>query len=614
MLDDNDPLDYFTVDILKDEVYGVPAFKTVSGRSSCPREANTQSREGIYFTSDTYQQNMENADDKAIFRLQLANTSQSGEDRTYDLVFDQTSNPGGATILIGGSPVVGGVPTPYDIPAGGAVYATVTVEKGPQASVYNNLKFTLKSECDGQFKQDVLLSVAYPIVCSGIQLSSEQTILNINSDNTFSAKLSGYDKSILDGVTVQIGEGGFWKDMASIEPADLDADGETNIMISFDSISDGYYPVRAVVECGVDQILSEAHYVKVDRIKPSLIGTPEPLMGSYKPGENISASFTEHIDCNALNVQLMNVNTGSALQFQYSCYEDQVIIIPSLTGINNEDTLQVKLNNVSDLFGNSNTEPFIWSFLVPDVSAFTNDTLTDSDNDGVLDSEDNCIFISNSGQEDMDSDRVGDVCDNDIDGDNVANTVDNCPLIPNKVQMDYDKDGIGDSCDDDMDNDNILDVLDNCPYTVNTSQDDIDLDNEGDACDDDMDGDGIANSSDNCPMVANPDQADADANGIGDVCETTSVVDYNTDTYSFSCYPNPFSTMTSFSFKLDLAEFVQIDIVNLMGQKVANVVHNNYQQGSYTIEFSGENLASGVYLVHVNIGPNRFVTKLTKSE
>ena len=91
-------------------------------------------------------------------------------------------------------------------------------------------------------------------------------------------------------------------------------------------------------------------------------------------------------------------------------------------------------------------------------------------------------------------------------------------------------------------------------------------------------------------------------------------MDYNADTYSFSCYPNPFSTITSFSLKLDAAEFVQIDIVNLMGQKVANAVHGNYEQGSYNIEFSGAKLASGVYLVQVTIGENRFITKLTKSE
>jgi hypothetical protein len=52
----------------------------------------------------------------------------------------------------------------------------------------------------------------------------------------------------------------------------------------------------------------------------------------------------------------------------------------------------------------------------------------------------------------------------------------------------------------------------------------------------------------------------------------------------------------------------------MMGQKVVNAVYGKYEQGTYTIDFSGENLASGVYLLRVSIGQNRFTTKLTKAE
>lgn len=142
----------------------------------------------------------------------------------------------------------------------------------------------------------------------------------------------------------------------------------------------------------------------------------------------------------------------------------------------------------------------------------------DSDGDGVPDDEDNCPDVSNPSQMDTDGDGVGDACDPDIDGDGVDNDDDNCPMIPNPDQADRDDDGVGDVCDD-KDGDGIPDSDDNCPDVSNPTQTDSDSDGVGDACDPDRDGDGVDNDDDNCPDTHNPDQTDSDEDGIGDACD-----------------------------------------------------------------------------------------------
>lgn len=168
---------------------------------------------------------------------------------------------------------------------------------------------------------------------------------------------------------------------------------------------------------------------------------------------------------------------------------------------------------------------------------------TDTDGDGIGDSQDNCPIDANADQSDGDGDGVGDACDNcpetsnpdqadsdgdgtgdactitDSDGDGHDDDVDNCPAVPNPTQADNDGDGIGDACDDDIDGDEVGNDDDNCPQDANPDQADTDGDGLGDACDPDLDGDGIGNDTDNCLAIPNPGQADADGNGVGDACE-----------------------------------------------------------------------------------------------
>ena len=146
----------------------------------------------------------------------------------------------------------------------------------------------------------------------------------------------------------------------------------------------------------------------------------------------------------------------------------------------------------------------------------------DDDNDGFADEEDVCPLVTNPNQTDTDLDGEGDACDDDDDGDSVSDDLDNCPLISNVDQDDSDGDGKGDVCDasndQDTDGDSILDAIDNCLNVKNTDQSNLDGDEFGDLCDDDIDGDAVKNGSDNCPATPN-DQLDVDGDGIGDACD-----------------------------------------------------------------------------------------------
>lgn len=171
----------------------------------------------------------------------------------------------------------------------------------------------------------------------------------------------------------------------------------------------------------------------------------------------------------------------------------------------------------------------------------------DADGDGIPNSDDNCSLISNPGQEDADSDDIGDTCDEvndiDVDDDGVNNSLDNCAQVAQIVwdQLDADGDNLGDDCDPMLDNydyesDGVFNDEDNCPFDMNPDQTDADSDGLGQVCDldddvsdTDPDGDGVLNVNDNCPSHDNADQTDTDGDFIGDDCDSVNDLDYDGD-------------------------------------------------------------------------------------
>jgi hypothetical protein len=522
VLQDDDSGDYFSVDVLKDKVYGTPAFNTVAGRSSCPYEDKTQQREKLRLEADVYNQTLSTNTEKAAFVLELTNLSSSNEVMTYNLVFDATSNPDGAVVTIGGNTVGGGEKIPYTIPPFQSVYATVTIDKGPlKTTAYPDLKFTLESECESSISDDVYLSVFYPSECSDMTIASAKDVI---TEDEMTLTLSDYDTTAIEYCFIEVRkkDATFWTTLKEVLVEDLN---ETTIDITVPlyNVTDGDFIFRAEITNDASGNYSNNIEAKVDRNAPEVKGYPRPLSDNLQNDDYIYVAFNEAIDCSLIdenNVKFLNVTQGYApVDIQWGCSDSMLVFNSLFSGVNNGDYLLIKVTGVSDLYGNVNTDTIAWGFAVEDVNAYLNNGDKDSDGDNIIDAEDNCILVYNPGQGDIDEDGTGDVCDDDMDGDGILNGVDNCPAIANADQADFDNDGEGDVCDYDADNDGIDDDMDNCPYAQNTDQNDTDKDGDGDVCDDDIDGDGIANDMDNCPYVANSTQDDLDNDGIGDVCD-----------------------------------------------------------------------------------------------
>lgn len=126
-------------------------------------------------------------------------------------------------------------------------------------------------------------------------------------------------------------------------------------------------------------------------------------------------------------------------------------------------------------------------------------TFADSDNDGVMDSFDNCPSNFNSEQTDTDFDKIGDECDTDDDNDGVNDDIDAFATEPTEWS-DFDSDSIGDNKDPDDDNDGVTDPLDQ----FDTDPDDwadFDFDGVGSSKDTDDDNDGILDFDDSSPTL-----------------------------------------------------------------------------------------------------------------
>ena len=75
-------------------------------------------------------------------------------------------------------------------------------------------------------------------------------------------------------------------------------------------------------------------------------------------------------------------------------------------------------------------------------------------------------------------------------------------------------------------------------------------------------------------------------------------------------YPNPFNPGTTINYSIPTNSMVQLVVYNILGKEVAILVNEDKLAGSYTVNFNGSELSSGVYFYTLTTGTEVISNKM----
>ncbi len=64
-------------------------------------------------------------------------------------------------------------------------------------------------------------------------------------------------------------------------------------------------------------------------------------------------------------------------------------------------------------------------------------------------------------------------------------------------------------------------------------------------------------------------------------------------------FPNPFNPVTNIDFSIPVEGNVELNVYNLLGQKVADLINKNLPPGNYSVTWDATDQESGIYLVRL---------------
>ncbi len=326
---------------------GTIAFKSRGGRTSCPYEGLVLSKyynPGTVLSEATMQIEVPKisvasaskllnvpANRTASFELNLKNESETKEDVWFQLIVNEETNPDGAELKIDGIGIGNG--RLFMVKAGEVLKKTLTLAKGPNADIYNNIGLILRSQCQHDptsflpsIGDTTYVSAEFVPACSDVIIKEPVAnwITNTGTGDSIRVVLQGYDVHFANFGYVQLEyrpvSSPTWNTLMSFysnETLYNAAQGYKTLLKPTDqnivymwrqkTIPDGNYELRATTVClnqadGIELSRYSAPAVAgvKDMVKPAPLGLPSPANGILAAGDELSILFNEDIQTGML--------------------------------------------------------------------------------------------------------------------------------------------------------------------------------------------------------------------------------------------------------------------------------------------------------------------------
>ncbi len=399
-LEDNEPGDFFSIDLKKDKKYGTYVFDLKGGNSACPTEPGTKNRDKAKIDiASPFQSNVP-VGEEAKFTVSLTNLSQSRESREYHVRVIGVSNPDGLTVSLGGWPI-NNQPASFFLDYGQTSEITMSVARGPNAANYKDVQLIMYPPCEYELWQDggsipssdtASFQLTFQTECTfaNITQPADGWLINGNSSPNLLLGLSGYDirNPYMEKVVIEFKPDGqgwqfgteIYRSKTGNASQDSIWDTEAFLNWNLSNLADGSYQIRAVTHCkgGRGKTISDAQRLLIDRASVEPFGRPSPADGFLRFGQEISITFDQDIKCNFAQydpqgspqpkVELKNTKTGALIPINRQCSEGQDKIIlepiedifqkPELEGV----VLEATVLGIQNPSGNVQKYPAIWKF------------------------------------------------------------------------------------------------------------------------------------------------------------------------------------------------------------------------------------------------------------